>query len=145
LLSNYIIKYTCTIYTRLDICIMSISRFSLWDKVTLQLLKFQLSHWISKLLVILGKYYILYIRLKIKPNSVRIRFLSCQIFILPLTGFELTPLIHCRTNRLALCPAPYTTRPHPLHKNGAAIVEVLPCLSICPPLISKLPMILGKY
>jgi hypothetical protein len=40
LLSNYNIKYTCTIYTRLDICIMSISRFTLWDKVTLQLLKF---------------------------------------------------------------------------------------------------------
>jgi hypothetical protein len=32
----------------------------------------------------------IYIRLKIKPNSVRIRFLSCQIFVLPSTGFELT-------------------------------------------------------
>jgi len=38
-----------------------------------------------------------YIRLKIKPNNVRIRFLSCQIFVLPSTGFELTPLIHCST------------------------------------------------
>ena len=47
-----------------------------------------------------------YIRLKIKPNSVRIRSLSCQICVLPSTGFELTPLIHCSTNRLALCPAP---------------------------------------
>jgi hypothetical protein len=28
------------------------------------------------------------IRLKIKPNSVKIRFLSCQIFVLPSTGFE---------------------------------------------------------
>ena len=37
-----------------------------------------------------------------KPNSVRIRFLSCQIFVLPSTGFELTPLIHCSTNRLSL-------------------------------------------
>jgi hypothetical protein len=46
------------------------------------------------------------IRLKIKPNSVRIRFLSCQIFVLPLTGFELTPLIHCSINHLVLCPAP---------------------------------------
>ena len=55
-------------------------------------------------------------RLKIKPNSVRIIFLSCQICVLPSTGFELTPLIHCSTNRLALCPAPQTTRPHPLHK-----------------------------
>jgi hypothetical protein len=36
----------------------------------------------------------------------RIRFLSCQIFVLPSTGFELTPLIHCSTNRLALCSAP---------------------------------------
>ena len=48
----------------------------------------------------------IYIRLKIKPNSVRIRSLSCQIFVLPSTGFELTPLMHCRTNRSALCPAP---------------------------------------
>jgi hypothetical protein len=47
----------------------------------------------------------LYIRLKIKPNSVRIRSLSCQICVLPSTGFELTPLMHCSTNRLALCPA----------------------------------------
>ena len=47
-----------------------------------------------------------YIRLKIKPNSVRIRFLSCQIFVLPSTGFEPTPLIHCSTIRLALRPAP---------------------------------------
>ena len=56
----------------------------------------------------------IYIRLKIKPNSVRIRFYSCQIFVLPSTGFEPTPLIHCSTIRLALRPAPYTTRPHPL-------------------------------
>ena len=55
------------------------------------------------------------LRLKIKPNSVRIRFQSCQIFVLPSTGFEFTPLIHCSTNRLTLCPAPQTTRPHPLH------------------------------
>ena len=34
-------------------------------------------------------YIYIYIRLKIKPNSVRIRFLSCQIFVLPSTGFEL--------------------------------------------------------
>jgi NADPH-dependent 7-cyano-7-deazaguanine reductase QueF-like protein len=64
LLSNYNIKYICTIYTRLDTCLMSISRFSLRDKVTLRLLKLHfygadvveiyLSHWISKLLVILG-------------------------------------------------------------------------------------------
>ena len=38
LLSNYNIKYICTIYTRLDTCLMSISRFSLRDKVTLRLL-----------------------------------------------------------------------------------------------------------
>ena len=48
----------------------------------------------------------IYIRLKIKPNGVRIRFLSCQIFVLPSTGFELTPLMHCNTIRLALRPAP---------------------------------------
>jgi hypothetical protein len=39
LLSNYNIKYICTIYTRLDTCLMSISRFSLRDNVTLRLLK----------------------------------------------------------------------------------------------------------
>jgi hypothetical protein len=39
LLSNYNIKYICTIYTRIDTCLMSISRFSLRDKVTLRLLK----------------------------------------------------------------------------------------------------------
>ena len=48
----------------------------------------------------------IYIRLKIKPNSVRIRFLSCQICVLPSTGFELTPLIHCSTICLDLRPAP---------------------------------------
>ena len=39
MLSNYNIKYACTIYTRLDTCFMSISSFSLRDKVTLWLLK----------------------------------------------------------------------------------------------------------
>ena len=60
------------------------------------------------------KWIYIYICLKIKPNSVRIRFLSCQNVFLPSTGFELTPLIHCSTIRLALCPAPSTTstRPH---------------------------------
>jgi hypothetical protein len=48
----------------------------------------------------------IYIRLKIKPNSVRIRFYSCQIFVLPSTGFEPTPLLHYSTIRLALRPAP---------------------------------------
>ena len=50
------------------------------------------------------------LRLEIKPNSVRIRSLSCQIFVLSSTGFELTPLIHCSTNRLAF----YVQRPRPL-------------------------------
>jgi hypothetical protein len=39
LLSNYNIKYTCTIYKCLYTWLMSISRFSLRDKVTLRLLK----------------------------------------------------------------------------------------------------------
>jgi hypothetical protein len=39
LLSNYNIKYICTIYTRLYKCLMYISRFSLRDKVTLRSLK----------------------------------------------------------------------------------------------------------
>ena len=60
--------------------------------------------------------YLVYMHLKIKPDSVRIRSLSCQFFVLPLTGFELTPLIHCSTNHLAVCPAYQTTRPYPLKK-----------------------------
>ena len=44
----------------------------------------------------------IYIRLKIKPNSVRIRSLSWQMFVFPSTGFELTPLIHCRHQSLSL-------------------------------------------
>ena len=60
---------------------------------------FTILHWQSSTIYI-------YICLKIKPNSVRIRFLSCQIFVLPPTGFELTPLIHCSTIPLALRPAP---------------------------------------
>ena len=39
LLSNYSIKYACIIYTRLDTCLMYVSRFSLRDKVTLWLLR----------------------------------------------------------------------------------------------------------
>ena len=74
--------------------------------------------WVQ-LLKQIHKYYIyiyiyIYIRLKIKPNSVRIRFQSCQIFLLPSTGFEPTPLLHCSTIRLVLRPAPQTTRLHPL-------------------------------
>ena len=69
----------------------------------------------------------IYIRLKIKPNSVRIRFQSCQIFVLPSTGFEPTPLIHCSTIRLALRPAPQTTRPHPLPKPNSVRIRFLSC------------------
>jgi hypothetical protein len=39
LLSNYNIKYICTIYTRLYTCLTPIPRFALRDKVTLRLLK----------------------------------------------------------------------------------------------------------
>ena len=78
--------------------------------------------------VVLTIYIYIYIRLKIKPNSVRIRFQSCQIFVLPSTGFEPTPFLHCSTIRLALRPAPQTTRLHPLPIKGASIVVVLPCL-----------------
>jgi hypothetical protein len=69
-------------------------------------MKNQFSHNQSTIVYI---YIYIYTHLKIKPNSVRIRFLSCQIFVLPSTGFELTPLIHCSTNCLALCPVPSTT------------------------------------
>ena len=141
MLLNYNIKYICTIYTRLDTCRMCISRFSLRDKVTLRLLKLhfygadvfewsrtldiRLSDWCCSVSIVWVQIPLteeqtfdntvwFNIRLKIKPNSVRIRFLSSQICGLPSTGFEPTPLIHCSTIRLALRPAPLTTRPHPL-------------------------------
>ena len=54
LLSNYNIKYICTIYIRLNTCLMAISRLFLRDKVTLRLLKLwfraldiRLSDWCS--------------------------------------------------------------------------------------------------
>jgi hypothetical protein len=96
-----ILNILCTIYARLYTCLTSIYRFALRDKITLQLLK---------------------------PNNVRIRCLRCQIIVLPSTGSELTLFIHCSTIYLALRPAPYTTRPHPLPKNGASIIVVLSCL-----------------
>ena len=39
MLSNYNIKYICTIYTRLNTCLTSIPRFALRVKLTLRLLK----------------------------------------------------------------------------------------------------------
>jgi hypothetical protein len=49
-----------------------------------------------------------FICLKIKPNIVRIRFFSRQIFWgSHSTGFEPTPLIHYSTNRLSPSPAPW--------------------------------------
>jgi hypothetical protein len=46
LLSNYNIKYTCTIYTHLDTFLMFIARFFLRDKVTLRLLKLHF-YWVD--------------------------------------------------------------------------------------------------
>ena len=39
MLSNYNIKYICTIYTRLYTCLTAIPRFALRERVTLRLLK----------------------------------------------------------------------------------------------------------
>jgi hypothetical protein len=50
--------------------------------------------------------------LKIELNSVGIRFLSWHLFCSPSTVFELTPLIDCSTNCLALYPVPKTTLAH---------------------------------
>ena len=38
--------------------------------------------------------------LKIKPNSVRIRYFSWQFFLFSVTGFELTSLTHTQQNQL---------------------------------------------
>jgi hypothetical protein len=46
LLSNYNIKYICTIYTRLYTCLTSIHRFALREKVTLRSLKLLLE-WVD--------------------------------------------------------------------------------------------------
>jgi hypothetical protein len=64
LLSNYNINYIGTIYTRLDTCLMSISRFSLRDKVTLRLLKlyFYIADVAER-----SRALTVYIRLTIKP------------------------------------------------------------------------------
>ena len=91
----------CVVRTKLNIYVfIIIAIFYMWS--------------CRKRWIYISKYIYLYLRLKIKPNSARIRFLSCQIVVLPSTGFELTPLIHCSIIRLALRPALYTTRPHPL-------------------------------
>ena len=37
-----------------------------------------------------------------------VRYFKDNIFGLPSTGYDLTPLMHCSTNRLAFCPVPYT-------------------------------------
>jgi hypothetical protein len=73
-------------------------------------------------------FFIILFYIKIKPYSVRIRFLSCHICVLTSTGFEFTPLMNCRINRLALCQATYTTRTLPLLNNGASIIDVLASL-----------------
>jgi hypothetical protein len=57
-----IILSICTIYTRLDKCLMSISRFSLWDKVTLLLLKLHFNgvdvvEWSTALDILLSDWY----------------------------------------------------------------------------------------
>jgi NADPH-dependent 2,4-dienoyl-CoA reductase/sulfur reductase-like enzyme len=83
---NFLISRTLVIMFTSPVSPLTILSINLKSKVTLIIKR------------ILYRY--IYICLKIKPNSVRIRFLSCQIFVLPSTGFELTPLIHCSTNRL---------------------------------------------
>ena len=63
-------------------------------------LKFYVNHiLINNKFIYVYKVNQVYIRLKIKPNSVKIRFESCQCFVFPSMGFEHTPLIHCSTIR----------------------------------------------
>ena len=56
-----------------------------------------------------------------------------QIFVLHSTGFELTPLIHCSTIRLALRPAPSTTsnKRYDCRQKGAVIIHVICFLDVC--------------
>jgi hypothetical protein len=46
ILSNYNIKYICTIYTRLYTCLTYIPRFAIREKVTLRLLKLLFREWV---------------------------------------------------------------------------------------------------
>jgi hypothetical protein len=112
---NFLISRTLVIMFTSPVSPLTILSINLKSKVTLIIKR------------ILYRY--IYICLKIKPNSVRIRFLSCQIFVLPSTGFELTPLIHCSTNRLSLMSSAlaHSTTSAP-SLNGASMIEVLPCL-----------------
>jgi hypothetical protein len=89
----FIILYNILTIAELDCCQVIVSQnYRKWVHTCI-------IFWKETCYYIIYIYIYIYIRLKIKPNSVRIRFLSCQIFVLPSTGFELTPLIHCSTNR----------------------------------------------
>ena len=55
----------------------------------------------------------LYMHLKIKLNSVRIKFLSWQLFCSTLNGIRRDTFDSYSTN--SLCPAPSTARPYPLY------------------------------
>jgi hypothetical protein len=89
----------------------SLSWFCLYCSLLFWLSPFRHLHWCSVICFYLCIFLLRYIYdrgislplcvctytivvLKIKPISVRIRFLSCQIFVLPSTGFELTPMIY---------------------------------------------------
>lgn len=58
------------------------------------------------------------------PRSTSTSYISfsADTFWSPSTGFKLSKLIYCCTNRLSLCPAHYITRPQSLYKNIASIV-----------------------
>ena len=43
---------------------------------------------------------------KLNQTVLELDLWADKCFVLLSTGFELTPLIHCSTNHLALCPAP---------------------------------------
>ena len=90
MLSNYNIKYICTIHTRLDTCLMSISRFSLRDKVTLRLLKLyfiaNVAEW-SRALDIKAKRLVLHCINGVSSNPVEGRTKNCQLKDLILTLF----------------------------------------------------------
>ena len=91
MLSNYNIKYICTIYTRLDTCLMSISRFSLRDKVTLLKLYFYIAdvaEW-SRVQDITAKRLVLQCINGVSSNPVEGRTKFCQLKDLILTLFGL--------------------------------------------------------
>jgi hypothetical protein len=66
-------------------------------------------HWPNKVETFSIYIYIYIYIWKLNQAVLELDFRAVKFFVLPSTGFEPTPLIHCSTIRLAVRPAPSTT------------------------------------